>query len=358
MDVHLVGGFLGSGKTTTIIAAAKQLLHAGQRVGVVTNDQGKYLVDTAFVSLHDIPTVEVTGGCFCCNYDELDERLAVLETTARPDVIFAESVGSCADLITTVLKPLQQLRQTPLARTTLSVFTDSRLLRRRLLGLPLLFSDDVCYIFDKQIEEARMLVLNKLDLLSTEEQHELEALVRQNFPNKTLHFQIALHAPHISAWLKLLAEQPLAMAETPLKIDYARYGAGEAQLAWFDAEMQIAFPEGKGTSAAVLIIDAIIGAIREQGWPVGHVKFLSPAFERKLSFVTLTESHWQTEIPLITGTQMTLLLNARVEADAQELQARIQQTVSELSRQGKITCEFSAVSAFHPGFPRPIHRFL
>ena len=46
--LHLVGGFLGSGKTTAIAAAAKLLMAQGLRVGVVTNDQGKYLVDTAF----------------------------------------------------------------------------------------------------------------------------------------------------------------------------------------------------------------------------------------------------------------------------------------------------------------------
>ena len=48
MDMHLVGGFLGSGKTTSIINAAKVLIAQGKKVGVVTNDKGKHLVDTAF----------------------------------------------------------------------------------------------------------------------------------------------------------------------------------------------------------------------------------------------------------------------------------------------------------------------
>ncbi|MCJ7549956.1 MAG: cobalamin biosynthesis protein, partial [Anaerolineae bacterium] len=41
MDLHIVGGFLGSGKTTAIIGAAKALIAGGKRVGVVTNDQGR-----------------------------------------------------------------------------------------------------------------------------------------------------------------------------------------------------------------------------------------------------------------------------------------------------------------------------
>ena len=42
MQLHIVGGFLGSGKTTAIIAIAHQLIAQGNKVGVVTNDQGNY----------------------------------------------------------------------------------------------------------------------------------------------------------------------------------------------------------------------------------------------------------------------------------------------------------------------------
>ena len=110
MQFHLVGGFLGSGKTTAIIQAARLLVAQGKRVGIVTNDQGKYLVDTAFFRAENFPTVEVTGGCFCCNYDDLEARLRQLQQSAWPDVIFAESVGSCADIVATVVKPFLDLQ--------------------------------------------------------------------------------------------------------------------------------------------------------------------------------------------------------------------------------------------------------
>ena len=43
MEWHLVGGFLGSGKTTGLIAACRSLANRGNTVGVATNDQGKVL---------------------------------------------------------------------------------------------------------------------------------------------------------------------------------------------------------------------------------------------------------------------------------------------------------------------------
>lgn len=59
MQLHVVGGFLGSGKTTAIIAAARHLIREGKKVGVVTNDRGSHLVDTAFFQNSNISTVEI-----------------------------------------------------------------------------------------------------------------------------------------------------------------------------------------------------------------------------------------------------------------------------------------------------------
>lgn len=109
MQIHLIGGFLGSGKTTAIIQAVRHLMQQGVKVGVVTNDKGKHLVDTAFFRAADIPTAEVAGGCFRCNFEELEKRIEQLQQEARPEVIFAESVGSCADMAATVLEPLLRL---------------------------------------------------------------------------------------------------------------------------------------------------------------------------------------------------------------------------------------------------------
>ncbi|HBH85530.1 MAG TPA: hypothetical protein DDY34_17245 [Bacteroidales bacterium] len=42
MKIHLVGGFLGSGKTTAIANACKILSDKGSTTSVITNDQGNY----------------------------------------------------------------------------------------------------------------------------------------------------------------------------------------------------------------------------------------------------------------------------------------------------------------------------
>ena len=74
--IVLVGGFLGSGKTTLILAAARLLAQRGLRSAVILNDQSDGLVDTRLTQAHGILAGEVTGGCFCCRLSDL---LTVIE---------------------------------------------------------------------------------------------------------------------------------------------------------------------------------------------------------------------------------------------------------------------------------------
>src|SRR5260370_4634840 len=119
-QVLIGGGFLGAGKTTLLLRAARQLTDQGYRVGLVTNDQGKNLVDTALVTARAYPVTEVSGGCFCCNFPDLVKALTLLQEQVNPDIILAEPVGSCTDLISTTLRPLaiyypNQFRVAPLS---------------------------------------------------------------------------------------------------------------------------------------------------------------------------------------------------------------------------------------------------
>src|SRR5262245_18300455 len=108
--LYLVGGFLGSGKTTLISQAATVLTSANRRVGVITNDQAGGLVDTRVLREAGFGVSEVTGGSFCCRFDDLIGAAGSLLDEFSPEVLLGEPVGSCTDLSATVLQPLKQLR--------------------------------------------------------------------------------------------------------------------------------------------------------------------------------------------------------------------------------------------------------
>ncbi len=333
-DLHLVGGFLGSGKTTAIANAARYLMQQGKRVGVVTNDQGKYLVDTAFMQAAEVPTVEIAGGCFCCHVDDLEDRLQQLEASAQPDVIFAEAIGTCADIVATVIKPLLDIR-----RTSLSVFADIRLLKRRLEGKPLPFSDNVIYLFDQQLQEAPFIVINKVDLVNATEAQRVAELAQRCYPDKRIRLQQSTDLQSVIAWMNSL--QP-AGSETRLSLDEARYGLGKQRLGWMDRKLMVETSAGGEQDlrpAVTTLIGLMVGSLRQQGYPVGHVKFWleAPGVNVKISFTALNAPTevpgWEHDIPDLAGGQsLTLMVNARAEASFRVLRALLDDAIEHTSQ--------------------------
>jgi len=324
---------------------------------VITNDQGKYLVDTAFFRLADLPAVEVSGGCFCCNYDDLNTRLTQLIRASRPGTIFAESVGSCADIVATVVKPLLQLSQAGAAPSSFSVFADGRLLRRRLLNQDLPFSDDIVYIFDKQLEEAGLIVVNKIDLLSGQAVEEVQQLLERRFPGKPYLMQSSLSIAGVTPWLNVIQSGSLALPDKSLNIDYNRYGAGEAQLAWLDEQISLKFPPGQGKRILQEIISDLLQALSERRAGIGHLKFILqaggiPGGGAKLSFTALPEPGWEGQLPEFTGDHAQLLVNARVEMEAGSLKSLLDRALDKPGLHSAV----HAAAAFHPPQPAPARR--
>ena len=176
----MVGGFLGAGKTTAILQLARRWKAEGLRVGLITNDQSIGLVDTAMLRSEGFATEEITGGCFCCRFNSLREAADKLTEDVQPEVFLAEPVGSCTDLRATVSYPLRRMYGDEFRIAPLSVVLDP-LRARQVLGLESgkVFSRKVLYIFEKQMEEADILVINKCDLVSLPQQEELQATLEK-----------------------------------------------------------------------------------------------------------------------------------------------------------------------------------
>ena len=164
----MVGGFLGAGKTTAILQFARWL-HETKRlkVGVVTNDQANGLVDTALADGARFVVREIGGGCFCCKSETLVEAMGSFSAKVQPQVLIGEPVGSCTDLVSTVLGPLRSVYRTEYELAPLSIVVDP-FRAERIIGTdgatPGGFSAQINYIYRKQLEEAEIIVVNKSDV--------------------------------------------------------------------------------------------------------------------------------------------------------------------------------------------------
>jgi len=358
VKLFLLGGFLGSVKTTAIHHAVNYLQQAGKKAGIITNDQGTQQVDTQYMRFHNILSGEVSGSCFCCNLPGLDRNIHHLIETQQPDAIFAESVGSCTDLIATVVNPLLTAYQSQL-EITLSVFADIRVLFSWLQGDKKIFNENVNYIYDKQLEEAEILVINKIDLLTEKELSTAKQLVEQSYSHKTILYQNSLNVGSISKWISIIFDHQNSHLRPSLQLDYDRYGAGEAEMAWLDEEIGILTEDKNSMKAAIMLVEKIHSKTVERGYPIGHLKFLlnDGRNQQKISYTSGEQGERvRVQFKPSKTDRAVILVNARVQTEPALLRKIVSDSIDEVEFSTGCRVIESKLSSFKPGYPKPSQR--
>ncbi len=107
--VHLLAGFLGTGKTTTLLHLLAQR-PATEKWAVIVNEFGEIGIDGVVLQQQDIEVREISGGCLCCTTGpQLPVTVTRLLRDHQPDRLFIETSG-LAHLATLV----DQLKRPPL----------------------------------------------------------------------------------------------------------------------------------------------------------------------------------------------------------------------------------------------------
>lgn len=359
----MIGGFLGAGKTTSTLKFAEWLVAQGRRVGLITNDQGGGLVDTALATAHQMPVQEITGGCFCCRFNSLVEAAEALVHDTAPDVLIAEPVGSCTDLVATVSLPLEQIYGDRFTVAPVSVVVDP-LRAERVFGLaPASLSEHVCYIYQKQLEEAEIIVINKVDLVDQPRLERLRNALAAAAPRAVIHACSAREGSGLEPWFTEMRDgvsQATAIAE----IDYDEYAYGESLLGWLNAEVRIGeadADEYDGTALLVEILTEVRETLARAGHEVAHMKGTlsveGDPFELAAANLVRSQdepavSHRLAE-PVDIG---RLLLNLRAEAAPADLEAAVRAALDSVA--ARLPCTILHIEHFRPGRPVPTHRLV
>jgi hypothetical protein len=205
------------------------------------------------------------------------------------------------------------------------------------------------------LQEADIIMVSKIDLLSQEKQVILKQLMADSFPGIPICYQDNLSAGAAGNWLATI-EASKPVPRLSLDIDYAIYGAGEAALAWLDAELELS-GDAAVSATEKLVLD-FHKRIRENNLPIGHLKFLvdTGKAKSKISF-TATADKNAGVLNLPISTKINLMVNARVETAPEKLQAIFANVMNSLGKLG-ITISLRHLNYFQPGFPVPQHRVL
>jgi G3E family GTPase len=360
----MIGGFLGAGKTTAVGRLAARLTAQGLRVGVITNDQGRDLVDTAMLRSQRFVTEEIPGGCFCCRFDSLLEAAHRLTQCSRSQVFIAEPVGSCTDLVATVAYPLRRLYGENFTLAPVSVLVDPiRALRVFGVEEGSSFSEKVLYIYNKQLEEADLVVISKCDLLDEARLASLRAAIAARFPGKEILAVSPREGINLEGWFaKIASEEQTAGAA--MEVDYTVYADGEALLGWLNCTAQLAAAEAfDGNNFLRELAGQVQQRLRASQAEVAHLKMtLSPdSGQWDIGVVNLVRNDFLPELAMALTQPVRggrLIINLRAEAAPNVLGLVVHDALAAAARKfATLRITMDGMEQFRPGKPMPTHRF-
>jgi hypothetical protein len=337
-----VGGFLGSGKTSLLLAAGQRLRARGVKVAILTNDQAAGLVDTATARNQDFDASEVAGACFCCAFTPFVD--AASELAARgAEVILAEPVGSCTDIVATVLGPLRQDFSHLFRLAPFTVLVDAA--QYGAFHAPEA-DPEVAWLYGRQIAEADLLAFSKCDLG--------ESLPELPAPALRLSARSGLG---VEAWVEEILSGRTAPGTRLLEdMDYGRYARAEALLAWLNAS--VVLRTKRPLSPAQLLgplVEDLDGRLTRQGVQIVHLKTWVESSQAWLR-VSMTRNGQE---PAVEGDRLAgsardyrLVVNLRAQGEPDALRSSVEQALRALPAEAAI----ERLDCFRPLPPKPERR--
>ena len=337
-----VGGFLGSGKSSLLLAAGQRLRARGVKVAILTNDQAEGLVDTVTARQQDFDAGEVAGACFCCAFTKFVDAAADLAARGA-DVILAEPVGSCTDIAATVLGPLRQDFAHLFRLAPFTVLVDAA--QYRSFHAPGA-DQEVAWLHGRQIAEADILAFSKCDLG--------EPLPELHAPALRLSARSGIG---VDTWIEEVLSGRTAPGTRLLgDLDYGRYARAEALLAWLNAS--VALRTKRPLSPAQLLgalVEDVDARLTNQGVSIAHLKTWIESSHSWLR-VSMTRNGQE---PAVEGDRLAaaardyhLVLNLRALGEPGVLRACVEQALAALPA----TAEIERLDCFRPLPPQPERR--
>ena len=94
MDILLIGGFVGGGKTTVLNRLLREMDGLGLTAAVIENEIGTTGIDDKTLSGSGVHITPLFGGCVCCQISgTFLAAVRVIEETIHPDWVLVELTG-------------------------------------------------------------------------------------------------------------------------------------------------------------------------------------------------------------------------------------------------------------------------
>lgn len=276
MRFIVVGGFLGSGKTSLISALAGAYADTGQSVVVLENEAGRAGLDSELLANQGIKVERMLGGCACCDLlPMLMTKMKDLENQGEAQVVLFEPSGVAS--LDNLLADLAKYASETISLGVVAVMDATRyeIMRQAMANL-----------LRGQLNATRLLVLSKIDLTTPDESAEVQEQLRESSPG------LSIWPADLTSSQAVEVAADLARVLENTKVDASLLLSQESPYQAYSWDLDIAEPglEPEQTVALLAKLLAITGQGGGAGEGLAHVKLLGHDSAGQMLFASGTTS--------------------------------------------------------------------
>ena len=240
----VVSGFLGAGKTTTMIALAEHMNKTFGETAIIANDLGANLVDTNLTQTSGCTVAEIASGCICYQMDNTVDQIRRLRDKDGAVFVMSDIPGCGVGALDHVYHRLANDNADEFTLSPFTVVVDPERLRmimpeRADINLP----EELVYLLKLQLEEADLVVLNKADLLAPEDVERYVDFLHAACPDIPVLVISALERTGIEELAEFITTHETALKNFSVR-NNQEFADAEAKLTWYNRRLYLKTNDG------------------------------------------------------------------------------------------------------------------
>ena len=348
----VVSGFLGAGKTTTMIALAEHMNKTYGEAAIIANDLGANLVDTNLTQTSGCTVAEIASGCICYQMDNTVDQIRRLRDKDGAVFVMSDIPGCGVGALDHVYHRLATDNADEFTLSPFTVVVDPERLRmimpeRADINLP----EELVYLLKLQLEEADLVVLNKADLLAPEDVERYVDFLHAACPDIPVMVISALERTGIEDLAEFIATHETALKNFSVR-NNQEFADAEAKLTWYNRRLYLKTNDG-GKIDCNAVVDDLIESIRmgliEKKRNVPHLKTFATSGNGDFNKASLIGVDYDVEYAqqfLRPHKNLRMIVNARAVCESRPLARLMDDALDEVCEKYDLDCQVFFTECF------------
>lgn len=349
----IVSGFLGSGKTTSMIALSREFNALGMQSAIIANDLGaKNLVDADYTRTKDLEIAEIRGDCICYVTEDLVDHIERL-AKGGAQLVMSDIPGSGIGALDHVYIKLKE--EYPDQYTLLPFLCLADPERMRLV-LPesedIHLPEEMRFLLNAQLAEADVIALNKVDLLSDEERKKFVDFIKKAYPDAELFEISAKTGEGIHELAQYLMTHESLAEHKEIGYGSKEFDSAEELMCWYNRRVFLSERDGKNidfNEFVDFLIEEIRNGLIEAKRNVPHLKLFAAGEGEDYLKSSLIGIDYDIEHDKVLQQEyysLALIINARAVCESDTMAEIIEDALDEACTQFNVKAKTIFLECF------------